>query len=107
MDLHTSVMVEEFLKAFQESHITTFYEGTVGAGGHAKALLERHPEIKRYIACDQDPQALSIAAQVLKPWKDKVEFVHGNFSDLGEQLKEKNIKKVDGFFLISESLLCN
>ena len=104
---HISVMKAEFLEYFKDVKLTTFYEGTLGAGGHAKALLEAHPEIKTYIGCDKDPEAIEIAKGVLKEWKDKVIFVHGDFGDLDEHLKEEKIKKVDGFFLTWESPRCS
>ena len=96
---HKSVMVEECLKFFKPVHLKVFFEGTVGAGGHAKAILEAHPEIERYLACDRDPEALELAAERLKPWKDKVEFVRGNFANLDAILQERKIKEVNGFFL--------
>ncbi|MBX3719149.1 MAG: 16S rRNA (cytosine(1402)-N(4))-methyltransferase [Parachlamydiales bacterium] len=96
---HISVLENEALSFFADMQIGVFFEGTVGAGGHAKAMLEAHPEIKRYIGCDLDPEALEIARETLKPWKDKVELVHGNFAQLDEYLKERKIKTVDGFFL--------
>lgn len=104
---HVPIMVSEVLEGFEGTKLKVFYEGTVGAGGHAAAILEAHPEIERYIACDKDPQALAIAGEKLHKWKDKVEFVQGNFADLGLQLEERGIKKVDGFFLIWGCHLCN
>ncbi|MGR3972981.1 MAG: 16S rRNA (cytosine(1402)-N(4))-methyltransferase RsmH [Candidatus Rhabdochlamydia sp.] len=95
---HTSVMLEECLKGFEGCHLPLFFEGTVGAGGHAEAILTAHPEIERYIACDQDPEALELAKERLAPWKDKVEFVRGNFRNLDQILKEKKIQSMNGFF---------
>lgn len=105
--LHRSVMKEEFLSFFAGRELHTFFEGTVGAGGHAQAILEAHPEINLYLGCDRDPEALEIAREVLKPWEKKVVLIQGNFSDLDLFLKERGIKQVDGFFLISESHLCS
>jgi 16S rRNA (cytosine1402-N4)-methyltransferase len=96
---HTSVMVAEFLKFFEGTDLKVFFEGTVGAGGHAEAILEAHPEIEKYLACDRDPEALELAQARLKPWKDKVEFVRGNFGDLDQILHKRGIKQVNGFFL--------
>lgn len=96
---HISVLQNEMLEFFSESQIEIFYEGTVGAGGHAEAMLKAHPEIKRYLACDQDINALELAKERLKPWADKVDFIHGNFSRVNHYLSERGIKKVDGFFL--------
>ena len=96
---HLPVMTAECLQFFADSKLKVFFDGTLGAGGHAKALLSSHPEIEVYIGCDQDPEALGIARQRLKEWEDKVEFVRGNFEDLDQILKKLAIKQVDGFFL--------
>jgi 16S rRNA (cytosine1402-N4)-methyltransferase len=104
---HISVMQDEVVSFFADKQINVFFDGTLGAGGHARAILESHPEIKRYIACDRDPEALAIAAKNLAPWKDKIELIHGDFAQLDHYLEERKIKSVDGFFLISEFHLCN
>ena len=96
---HTSIMVEEMLEYFQDVQIRTFFDGTLGAGGHSRAILEAHPEIKLLIGCDRDPSALSLARQHLLPWEEKIAFVHGNFVDLDCMLASLGVKEVDGFFL--------
>lgn len=97
---HASIMVKEVLEGFKGVHLQYFYEATLGAGGHAKAILQAHPEIKRYIGCDKDPEALRIARKELAPWKEKVEVIQGDFADLDLHLREKGILFIDGFFLI-------
>jgi len=96
---HISVLEKEVLGFFSDMRFRTFYDGTLGAGGHARAILEEHPEIEKYIGCDKDPEALAIAGENLKEWKGKVEFIHGNFADLDRHLREKRVSVVDGFFL--------
>ena len=48
-DQHISVLLQEVLDAFSGCKIGVFVDGTLGAGGHAKAILQEHPEITRYI----------------------------------------------------------
>lgn len=96
---HRSVMVAECLGFFEGAALKVFFEGTVGAGGHAAAILEAHPEIERYLGCDRDPEALELAAERLKPWRNKVELVRGNFADLDTILQSRGIQEVNGFFL--------
>ena len=105
--IHLPVMAGEVLSFFSGTKIKTFFDGTLGLGGHAKLLLEAHPEIEQYIACDRDPSAIGIAKENLKPWAGVVQYVHGNFADLDQFLIEKGIKHINGFFLISECHLCN
>ena len=96
---HIPVMKKEKLEYFADVSIKVFFDGTTGAGGHAKAMLEAHPEIETYIACDRDPMALAIARQNLIAFEHKVKFVHGNFLDLDKMIASVGVKKVDGFFL--------
>jgi 16S rRNA (cytosine1402-N4)-methyltransferase len=92
-------MVDEMLSFFEGQKIKVFVEGTLGAGGHAKRILEAHPEIETYIGFDQDPDALEIAKKVLEPWSGKVHFIHDNFSHMEKHLSAMKIKEVNGFFL--------
>ncbi len=99
-DFHKPVMCDEVLSMFHGAKLKVFFDGTVGAGGHAKLLLEAHPEIKTYIACDRDPSALKIASETLKPFKGKVKFVHSNHANIGQIISDLALEEVDGFFLI-------
>lgn len=104
---HIPVMLQESLDIFKDKKLKVFFDGTLGAGGFAKALLEAHPEIETYYGCDQDEQALEIARENLKDFEGKVSFLHANFSEVGELLKEREVEQVDGFFLIWGFHQCN
>ena len=93
---HTSVLLPQVIQAFDSCHLRYFVDGTLGAGGHAEALLKAHPEIERYVGIDQDPAALALAATRLQPWKDKLSLCHGNFVEFDHYLKELHISKIDG-----------
>lgn len=96
---HIPIMENEVASFFAGSDLRVYFDGTLGAGGHAKRILEEHPEIEVFIGCDQDPEALTLAKETLSPWKGKVELVHGNFAQLDQILKKRKIAEVDGFFL--------
>jgi 16S rRNA (cytosine1402-N4)-methyltransferase len=57
----------------------------VGAGGHARALLEAGPGI-RLLGLDRDPDALGLARERLVGFADRVRLLEGNFGDLAELL---------------------
>ena len=97
---HIPVMLQESLEIFQRKKIFSFFDGTLGAGGFARALLEAHPEVKTYYGCDQDTHALKLAKENLEAFKGKVEFIHSNFSFVKKILEERGIIQIDGFFLI-------
>jgi 16S rRNA (cytosine1402-N4)-methyltransferase len=96
---HQSVLVSEVLFAFAETPLRIFVDATLGAGGHAEAILKVHPEIDLFIGIDQDPEALEIAQKRLEPWKPCTRFVRGNFSSLPTILKDLNITRVDGILM--------
>ncbi len=93
---HQPILVPVFLEFFHGRPLRAFVDGTVGAGGHAKALLEHHPEIEKFYGIDQDPMALEMAAETLKPFLDKVILIQGNFRHMRELVEEQN---VNGIFL--------
>lgn len=97
-EIHIPVMLQQFLEFFKDKEIRVFFEGTLGMGGHAEALLTTHPEIVRYVGCDQDKEAIDIAENRLIKWKDKLDIIHGNFVNLDRYLNFRDIKNVDGMF---------
>ncbi len=99
MTNHISVLRDEVVQAFEGVEIKTFFDGTLGAGGHAQAILEAHPEIERYIGCDRDPRAHGIAKETLAPWANKIELVRGSYSELEKFLDERGIESIDGFLI--------
>ncbi len=92
---HIPVLMREVLEVFAGREIRTFFDGTLGAGGHARALLEAHPEIERYIGCDRDPRAHELAKENLAPWWEKVVLVRGSYA---EKIAESE-GDLDGFLI--------
>jgi 16S rRNA (cytosine1402-N4)-methyltransferase len=67
---------------------------TVGAGGHAAALLDAG--VERLVAIDRDPAALATARDALARWADRVVLVHADYRDLGRTLDAEGLPHVDG-----------
>jgi 16S rRNA (cytosine1402-N4)-methyltransferase len=93
---HEPILVEAFLSFFQNRRIKTFVDGTIGAGGHAVALLQAHPEIEHFYGVDQDPLALELAAATLQPFDEKVHLMQGNFRNIDQLVP---IRGIEGIFL--------
>lgn len=55
-------------------------DGTLGAGGYARGLLNAGAD--RVIGIDRDPLALDLAADWGRAWGDRLRVVQGTFSDL-------------------------
>lgn len=92
---HVPVLLREVLEVFAGKVCRVFFDGTLGAGGHARALLEAHPEIERYIGCDRDPRAHELAKANLAQWGEKVELIRGSYATEIAEVKGC----VDGFLI--------
>lgn len=84
---HVSVFLQEILTAFDAQPLKVVVDGTLGGAGHAKALLEEHPSIRRFIAIDKDFEAIERAKITLKPWLDVVEFHQCSFKEIDTLLQ--------------------
>lgn len=57
-----------------------WFDGTLGAGGHAALLLEACPDA-RLLGCDRDPDALALAGARLAPFGERVTLVRAAYAD--------------------------
>ncbi len=95
--LHVPVMLHEVVRWLDPRPGGVIVDGTLGGGGHTRALAERVGPAGRVIALDRDPAALTAAEQNLAGLA--VELAHANFCDLPEVLDELGIEGVDGVLL--------
>ena len=78
----------------------TYVDGTVGGGGHARAILERIDESGRLIGLDRDAEAVSTAGSRLGQGSTPhVEVLHRDYTELASVLDAKRISRVDGLIL--------
>ena len=97
--IHIPVLLDAVVHSFEDVSLHTFVDGTVGAGGHSSAILEKHPEIERFVGLDQDPTAIVIAQKRLEPWHQKVALIKDNFANFDMHLNHLGFKEIDGMLL--------
>ncbi|HDE0421734.1 TPA: 16S rRNA (cytosine(1402)-N(4))-methyltransferase RsmH [Staphylococcus aureus] len=95
---HISVMLNETIDYLNVKENGVYIDCTLGGAGHALYLLNQLNDDGRLIAIDQDQTAIDNAKEVLKDHLHKVTFVHRNFRELTQILKDLNIEKVDGIY---------
>ncbi|MBX3081019.1 MAG: 16S rRNA (cytosine(1402)-N(4))-methyltransferase RsmH [Anaerolineae bacterium] len=97
---HLPVLLTEVLDALAVAAHPDglFIDGTLGAGGHATAILEAAPNA-RLLGFDLDPRSLSIAEQALAAYADRVTFVHASHSTMSELAPRHGFAAVDGILL--------
>lgn len=84
-ELHVPVLLEEILEFFTPiggaGRSPLFVDATLGAGGHARALLENFPG-SCLIGFDQDDSARKLAMERLADYGERVRVIPRNFREI-------------------------
>src|SRR3954468_12544805 len=96
---HLSVLLEEAMTWLAPKPGRRYCDATLGAGGHAFAVLERSSPDGRVIGLDRDPAALATAGARLESFGDRVSLVHARFSEARVVLERLGMIPVDGFLV--------
>ena len=94
--VHEPVMVAEVVQALGCRPGGFWVDATLGAGGHAAAILERTSPDGFVLGIDRDTEILGLAATRLAIYAGRFELVHGNFGDLSAILARAGRGPVDG-----------
>lgn len=92
-------MAREVIEYLRPSDGGVYFDGTVGEGGHAWAILEASAPGGRVIGVDLDSEAVKTAAERLSPWGERAIVRHGNYKDIVDILVAEGVSKVDGILL--------
>jgi 16S rRNA (cytosine1402-N4)-methyltransferase len=93
--MHAPVMLDEVLAYLAVRPDGLYADTTTGGGGHAAAIAARLAG-GRLLAFDRDSEALSLAAERLKPWAERVTLRRVRFSQLEESLRQLGVERLDG-----------
>ncbi len=95
---HHPVMVREVVAIFGEVPPGVVVDATVGAGGHARALLEAYDHIS-LLGIDRDPEALEAASRSLSTFGVRVMLRRARFDELATVVREADFEAVSGVLL--------
>lgn len=73
-----------------------YVDATLGAGGHAEAIIDRLDPASTFIGLDADSEAIDAAQKKFAEAKPKVILVHANFRTLKNILSMHDIDAVNG-----------
>ena len=98
---HVSVMLEEVLKFLQPEAGGHYIDGTLGAGGHTQAILERSAPDGKVLGIDADAQAIARVRERLAEFVNngRLVLVHRNFVELARIVNEASFLPIQGVVL--------
>ena len=96
---HVSVLYQEVVDALRPKPGGRYLDCTLGAGGHAVAILEAAGEGARLLGMDADPEALALARERLEPFGERVRLVNANFRQLAETARDEGFVPLDGVLM--------
>jgi 16S rRNA (cytosine1402-N4)-methyltransferase len=79
---HIPVLLEETIEALNIQPGGRYIDCTIGAGGHAAAILERSSPGGQLLGIDADPKAMKITRARLEAYSHSILLVNQNFASL-------------------------
>src|SRR4051812_19605870 len=89
MYTHTPVLLDEVMQFLEPKPGGRFIDATFGAGGHARAILERTAPDGRVLAIDQDESVLQSSGS-------RLVTAHSNFREIASLALEHGFLEADG-----------
>ena len=96
---HIPVLFQEVLDVLNPVPGGLYVDGTIGAGGHSRGILERSSPDGQLIGFDRDPAALALAGSNLAEFSDRITLIHGSYVELVSHLNNRNWHTVDGILI--------
>ena len=94
---HRPVLLAEVIEALSPQDGAIYVDGTFGAGGYSRALLDAAQ--CTVWAIDRDPAAVKEAQPLIDRYAGRLHIIQGRFGDMVELLKARGIHAVQGVTL--------
>jgi len=94
---HVPVLLRETLEFLDVRPDGIYVDATLGAGGHAEAVLQILQRGQgRLLGIDCDPAALALARERLRPFAERLIAMHGNFAEIDALHAASGLPPADG-----------
>jgi len=93
---HVPVLLDEVLEWLTPQKDEVIVDGTFGAGGYSRAILERGA---RVVGIDRDPDAIAGGQELVSVSEGRLVLVPGQFADLEDIARAQGLEAVDGVVL--------
>ena len=98
-EYHTPVLVEEVLNFIPHIRDGVFLDGTLGGGGHFRAMDEQLDAAGTLIGIDRDSEAVHWNRDRVPSCRPAVILEQARFSEFDKVLERHGISSLDGMFL--------
>lgn len=96
---HIPVLLDEVIQALAVKEGGRYIDGTLGAGGHAEAILRAAAPNGKLLGLDGDPEALAIAHETLREFGERAILVRSNFNEIKNAAAAHHFIPADGVLL--------
>lgn len=96
---HVPVLYHQIIHALRPANPGKYIDGTVGAGGHARGILEASGPDGFLLGLDVDPNALRIAAENLSAFPNRFKLVQASYITLRQQMVSLGWENVQGILI--------
>ena len=96
---HVPVLLEEVLEVMMPRDGGRYFDGTLGFGGHARAILDRSAPGGLLAGTDLDGTAISRLSGSLAQYSGRVHLFQGNFTEIDRVCTMLGWEKLDGVLL--------
>lgn len=94
---HISVLLREVIDILAPKDGGIYVDGTFGAGGYTRAILEAAD--CRVYGIDRDPLAISMGREMVADYEGRLVMIEGCYADMEALLAKHNVQAVDGIAL--------
>ena len=98
-DTHIPVLYDEVLELLQPRPGGRYLDGTVGAGGHARGILQASAPDGKLLGLDRDAEAIAFARQRLAEYGERVTLVKASYADMAAIAERCGFDDFDGILL--------
>ncbi len=94
---HIPVLLNEVVESIVPKDGGVYVDGTFGAGGYTRAVLDA-ADCTVY-AIDRDPDAIREGQKLVEAYKGRLHLLHGTFGEMAELVRGEGVDFVDGVML--------
>ncbi len=94
---HIPVLLNEVVESIAPKDGGVYVDGTFGAGGYTRAVLDA-ANCTVY-AIDRDPDAIREGQKLVEAYKGRLHLLHGTFGEMADLVRGEGVDFVDGVML--------